>query len=301
MHTLGVGIKTDCNNIPKDIELWDGIYSGLKGSDLYNTDQVQSFLSQFEQRMLKPFHLGGHPRGYVHGLAYRRLSELIQKKTVGAKDVTILDVGSGLGDLAVYLAVKNPDLKVIGIDVSNEAKKWGETLARKFSVQNAYFLWENISNTSLPSESIDFIIGFGSFHHFIKDRGVSGEVKRILKKDGRGFFVDPCHDNYAYKLFHNKKLMKELGDEVMTRKKIRAFWGEDFEIDITPTDWAVMVDKLILYCRKRFFKKKEILTIQLYLSKVLFYVDRYIEHLPRVITTCIAGSIITALKLKSSD
>jgi hypothetical protein len=36
------------------------------------------------------------------------------------------------------LALKNPDLKVIDIDVSNEEKRWREMLARKLGMQNHY-------------------------------------------------------------------------------------------------------------------------------------------------------------------
>ena len=277
---------------------WDEIYADLSWSDFFGPGDVPTFFTRFEARRLDPFHLGGHPKGYVHGRAFQLLAEMIAKGAP-AKDGLILDVGSGLGDFTVYLALKNPARKVIGLDVSREAKNYGEKLAERFGAKNTSFLMEGIENTSLPDESVDFIVGFGSFHHFIGETGASAEVRRILKRDGRGIFVDPCHENYAYRLFHNKKLMKELGDHLMTRRKIRAFWGSAFEIEVIPTDWAVMIDKLVIYFRKRLLKTEKVLPIQVSLSGALFRMDRRIERLPRAFTTWFTGSIITVVKRKN--
>ncbi len=284
-----------------EARIWDKVYRDLRSCGLYGTDDIQTFLSECEERHLIPFHLGGLPKGYAVGSALQRLSGMIEGRASGDMDVTVLDIGSGLGDLTVYMALKYPDVRFVGIDTSREAKTWGETLAGRFGAGNASFLCENVRNTSLPDKSIDFLIGFGALHHFIGEKGTNHELKRILRKHGKGVFIDSFHENYAYRLFHNKRQMKELGDELMTRKRIRGFWGEEFDTEIIPTDWMVMVDKLILYFRKRLLKEERVLRAQRHLSKLLFSIDRRIDRLPKRITMGFTGSVLTLVKKRGRE
>ena len=65
-----------------------------------------------------------------------------------------------------------------------------------------------------------------------------------MKNKARGFFVDPFQENLLYRLFHDKKKMECLGDCLLTKKLVTSYF-EHFEIELLPTDWFVMLDKLL--------------------------------------------------------
>ena len=90
----------------------------------------------------------------------------------------------------VYLSCLG--FRVIGVDVSAEGCALAVRLAERLGVdENCTFLAESLEHIALEDNSVDFIIGIGTLHHFIKYGGVPAEFLRIMKDKARGFFVDP--------------------------------------------------------------------------------------------------------------
>lgn len=277
-------------------EFWDQFYSRFEPSDLYAANAIRSYQSEFEIKKISPRHLGGrYDRSFAYGCALRLLQQWIEEREHRDR-LTILDVGSGFGDHTIYVASKNMNVKVVGLDISLSANRFASSLAAKLGVTNCNFVTGNITNTCFPDRSIDGIIGLGSLHHFIKDTRAPREIKRIMSENGRGFFIDSFHENPLFGIFHNKAMMRKMGDEVMTRKVLRRFWGDEFEMEIIPIDWLLMLDKLIYLARERLLRRTNISRAQLLLSSYFFSLDRQIARLPRKLTTCFAGTILTTIR-----
>lgn len=94
-------------------------------------------------------------------------------------------------------------------------------------------------------ESVNFVIGHVSLHHLIKYEGVAKELGRVITPTGVMFFADSFGENKVYHLFHDKEEMERLGDVILTKPLIESFFS-GFSVCLHPTDWFVMLDKLLL-------------------------------------------------------
>jgi ubiquinone/menaquinone biosynthesis C-methylase UbiE len=245
------------------------------------------YLHNFEVTHLKPFCHGGNTKGFVRSLATQCLLKNADDKKQPRNKTKVLDAGSGSGQLSVYLACLG--FNVIGVDISCEAIKKADELATGIGVeQKCTFIERSLEDTSLPDESIDFIIGHSALHHFIKYRDVPGEFRRILKPGARGFFADSFGENFFYHIFHNKQKMTQLGDVPLSASLINSYFSE-FDVELTPTDWFVMLDKLYLKVLPVKFKQA-IRT----LSRLHFWLDRKIPANSRLILF-LSGSVMTVI------
>jgi ubiquinone/menaquinone biosynthesis C-methylase UbiE len=95
----------------------------------------------------------------------------------------ILDVGCGSGQEAVFLAKCGYD--VIGVDVSTNALKIAEKLAKKAKVK-VDWRQGSVYNLPVPDASIDFINDRGLLHLISEERRpkYAKEVYRVLKPGG---------------------------------------------------------------------------------------------------------------------
>jgi SAM-dependent methyltransferase len=205
---------------------------------------ITRFRSYYEHSQIERFSRGGPTKGYVRGLAVKRLLNDAADTGRHPSDVVILDAGCGQGFLTCYLAAHG--FRVTSVDVSEVAIQRAHQLCAHVGVmENVTLLPESLEHLSVDSGSIDFVIGHASLHHFIKYEGTAAELHRVLKTNGRGYFADSFSENPMYRLFHNKVKMNELGDVMLNRRLIESFFA-DFEVELTPTDWFVMLDKLLL-------------------------------------------------------
>jgi ubiquinone/menaquinone biosynthesis C-methylase UbiE len=188
--------------------------------------------------------LGGwHLDGNVRGIAIEQMLQDIERIKETSK-LTILDAGSGMGGLSVYLACLG--FNVIGVDISETACRHAEELAQKYGLsRKCTFLCESLEKISIPDASIDIIVGLHTFHHFIKYNGVPAEFNRILKQTGKGYFAYGFGENPIYKIFHDKKKMQKLGDVVLNKKLIEHYFGL-FDVSIYPIDLFSMINKFIV-------------------------------------------------------
>ena len=232
-----------------------------------------------------PFNQGGTTKGYVRGLAVRELVKAAEASGKPFADITVLDAGSGLGDLTTYLACLG--FRVFGVDISEEAVRSGERLAAIVGVQErARFLANSLESMALPDASVDFIIGFAALHHFIKYPGVPDEFHRVMKSGALGFFADAWGENRIFRLFHNRERMRRLGDVSLTRGMVRQYFRR-FDVDLRPTDWFVMLDKLLVRGLPRRVVRR--------LSRVHFALDRQIPA-DNSLALRLAGSVRTRIR-----
>jgi SAM-dependent methyltransferase len=97
-----------------------------------------------------------------------------------------LDLGSGLGTQALYLAKKG--FKVSGIDLSPTAVEIANKRAELEGL-DCSFLQGNALDLPYPDGSFDFVFDRGCFHHIPEEdrEGYVRSVRRVLKKGGRYF------------------------------------------------------------------------------------------------------------------
>lgn len=215
-----------------------------KDSYLISCTSTGEYIKRFEESGLSPYCKGGGTKGYVRGLSMKALLHSIEKSNTLPGDMLLLDAGCGQGELSVYLACLG--FQVVGVDISEEACLAASRLAKAVGVaDNCWFKAESLEKISLDENSVDYVIGFAALHHFIKYEGVSKEFNRILSNQGQMFFADSFGENRIYHVFHNKEQMCRLGDVILTRNLINQFFL-GFDVELIPTDWFVMMDKVFL-------------------------------------------------------
>ncbi len=256
-------------------------------SPLIECSSKDEYLERFRREGLSPYFRGGNTKGYVRGKAVETLLAAIGKSGHAPGDVRVLDAGCGQGELSVYLA--SLGVHVVGVDISEEARKASLALAEAIGVaDHCTFFAESLENMSLKDESIDFVIGHASLHHFIKYEGVAAELSRVLKSNGEMFFADSFGENVLYHVFHDKEQMERLGDVILTKDLIERFFG-GFQVELIPADWFVMLDKLFLKltpkCATSFARK---------LSALWWYLDRIVPNNRATLFLC--GAVMTHVR-----
>ena len=265
-----------------------GYNAHYKGQELTSAGTKDEFLQGFKDEKLTPFFQGGHTKGYVLGLATKSLMEAIDTTGKQASDVTILDAGSGSGKLSAYLACQG--YNVVGVDISEEGCAIAEGLAKSLDAsKRCSFRAESLESIGLSDSCIDFVIGHASLHHFVKYEGVASELYRLLKPGGQGFFADSFSENKLYHVFHDKEKMERLGDVSLTRTLITDYFGQ-FEVELVPTDWFVMLDKFYLKLLPKSAKP-----MLRRLSKAHFWLDRRVPRTSRL-ALALSGSVMTKIR-----
>ena len=104
-------------------------------------------------------------------------------------DLSVLEVGSGAGELSVYLALQGAHVR--GIDVSEENVR----LARRRAfvngvVERTDFRALPIEELAEPDGTYDLVIGNQVLHHFDLARALPN-VRRLLADGGRAIFCEP--------------------------------------------------------------------------------------------------------------
>ena len=262
-------------------------YYRTQKSNLNGITETIDYVVAFEERN-QPYYEGGRLKGYAQFLATKSIFTRCDELGLSPSDVTIVDTGYGRGALSVYLASKG--YNVIGVDISETARKRASELASKLNIgDRCKFLAENLEHTSIDSNSVDFVIGFGALHHFIKYPGVPAEFQRIMKEGAEAYFVDAFGENKLFHIFHDREKMDALGDVILNKNIITDYFS-DFELTITPTDWFTMVDKLWQKILPKGFSR-----LIRSLSKINFMLDRLIPNHSRI-ALYFSGVVISKIR-----
>jgi demethylmenaquinone methyltransferase/2-methoxy-6-polyprenyl-1,4-benzoquinol methylase len=114
----------------------------------------------------------------------RKWRKEVMRMVNSSKSLTVLDVCTGTGDIAIGL--KSLEHKVFGIDISGEMLRFAMRKAEKKKLTDGLFLVRGDA-LFLPfkEETFDLVtIGFGLRNFTSCEKGIS-EMVRILKKGGR--------------------------------------------------------------------------------------------------------------------
>ncbi len=116
----------------------------------------------------------------------------------------ILDLGCGLGQTARSLALRYPQARVIGLDLSAEAI---EVARAKFVRPNLEFLVGDLSSLALPAAEVDLIVSANALGYATNPVATATTLFRALKPSG--LFLNYCRleESHAYWEFPRSLLL----------------------------------------------------------------------------------------------
>jgi SAM-dependent methyltransferase len=105
---------------------------------------------------------------------------------------TVLEFGCGDGLNTVILSTRGA--KVIAFDISAELVDLARKRLEANGCDGVELLLGSAHTLPLPDESVDVIFGMAILHHLDLELA-SREVRRVLKKGGRGIFEEPVRNS----------------------------------------------------------------------------------------------------------
>ncbi len=139
------------------------------------------------------------PAGYLYYFTtktrkgcYETLAqEIISKLNSGR----VLDIGTGAGNLPIEIAKREPNLEIIGIDLSKTLIKIARDMAKRegaddtvrFEIGSAYDL-------KFEDSYFDLVISSGVIHHLKYPMKAFNEIYRILKPNKEAWIYDLITD-----------------------------------------------------------------------------------------------------------
>jgi len=102
---------------------------------------------------------------------------------------TVLDVGTGPGDISILLATRNPRLEILAIDLGSHMLELARRKVAEAGVtRQVQIALMDAKATGLPSGSFDMIVCNSLVHHIPEPEAVFSEVQR-LARSGAGLFI----------------------------------------------------------------------------------------------------------------
>jgi ubiquinone/menaquinone biosynthesis C-methylase UbiE len=165
---------------------------------------------------------------YAGGVATEHLSRMDDSFVRGAArlavpNARVLDVGTGTGQIAVKLALKRPDLSVVGIDLSDAMISSARERARSAGVHRRFHLRKaNARRIPFGRGEFDLVISNSVLHHLPDPAPTFDEMARVLAPGGRVFIRDlrrPLRSRMAAHIrthgrHYNGKMKKLFADSV---------------------------------------------------------------------------------------
>lgn len=117
------------------------------------------------------------------------------------KNKKVLNLGCGLGEEAVYLALLGAN--VYAIDISQEMLNITKKLAHRYKVDKRIsYLKMSAEKLKFNSNTFDAVLGCNVLHHVNIQKTIR-EVKRVLKPKGIAVFSEPLTYNPIINIYRN--------------------------------------------------------------------------------------------------
>jgi len=135
---------------------------------------------------------------HAHRMAYADL----MKAAGPLRGKRVLELGSGRGEFAVYLAKQGGE--VTGIDIGPHLTAASRELAA-INRLSCEFMTGNITQLPFADEEFDLVIGIAILHHLVESdlrKGVT-ECHRVLRANGRALVIEPVENSKAFMFMQN--------------------------------------------------------------------------------------------------
>ena len=147
----------------------------------------------------------------------------------------VLELGSGFGDMAVWLAYRGAEVSAIELGSGLVEQ------SRRIAALNGKNIDFRVGNACDPlpfaDGSLDMVCGFGFLHHLERQPLIDciAEVRRVLKPGGHAWFHEPIENSPAFNFLQN--LVPLWGGEprpsILQRKKWREFMANQDDRPLT--------------------------------------------------------------------
>lgn len=148
--------------------------------------------------------------GITYCLIADQISEYIQ-----LKQGPVLDLGTGLGNLATEIGKRYPHLHVIGLDISESMVKMAEQSIKEIPSHHLEFITGDAHALDFKDESVELIVSHGAMHHWRNVKTVLKEIYRVLMPNGLAYISD-LHRNAPM------DVVKQVAD-MLTENQAKAF------------------------------------------------------------------------------
>jgi ubiquinone/menaquinone biosynthesis C-methylase UbiE len=146
---------------------------------------------------------------YVHGYNSREydrltdqaniLSELLHHDTVFAPGSRVLECGCGTGAQTVLLASRNPEAKIVSVDVSTVSLEQARRRVEAAGHSNVEFLEADIYELPFAEAHFDHVFLCFILEHLGSPAAALSAVKRVLRCDGTITAIEGDHGSwYCY-------------------------------------------------------------------------------------------------------
>jgi len=115
--------------------------------------------------------------------------EIVSSSATG----TMLDLGTGPGYLPIEIVKRNPEINIVGIDLSKKLIHMAQANAAKAGLSGQLrFEVGNATNLRFDDDVFDMVISTGMLHSLKDPVKVLKEIYRVLKKGGQAWVFDPA-------------------------------------------------------------------------------------------------------------
>jgi ubiquinone/menaquinone biosynthesis C-methylase UbiE len=105
-----------------------------------------------------------------------------------------IDIGTGLGDLAIEIARRYPKLKIIGVDISQTAITEAARRIEGQYLNEVSFQLGDVHSLPFSDLSVDLVVSHGAIHHLKDLSKVLFEIYRVLKPNALAYLSDLRRD-----------------------------------------------------------------------------------------------------------
>jgi len=113
--------------------------------------------------------------------------------TEASEGATVVDLGSGTGQVLVRLATLAPSLELTGVDVDPEMVARARAKAERAippSGRRPTFVEADAGALPFPDASVDLLVSSYAVHHIPDRHAARAEIMRVLKPGGRAIIWD---------------------------------------------------------------------------------------------------------------
>lgn len=130
------------------------------------------------------------------GSEYQRFADEVVAKIDPPEGGLVLEIGPGPGWVGIMLLKKRPDLRLIGLDASDDMRRAaGKNAAREGVADRAeYRVGMAESLEGVTDHGVDLVISRDSLHHWDDPRQAFASILRVLKPKGAVFLRDERRD-----------------------------------------------------------------------------------------------------------
>ena len=138
-------------------------------------------------------HAGWYDRvaGRLNGPLYRHVAADVADADLPA-DAVVLDIGTGPGRVPLLIAERCPQVRIEGIDLSDEMIHRARTRAMtaSTSTDRVRYTVADVAALPQPDNSVDLVVSTLSLHHWADVSAGLAEIRRVLKPGGTAWIYD---------------------------------------------------------------------------------------------------------------